>query len=100
MLTIFRFFQLHRAVWLLILTVWHHRHPSVYFVDPKIKQKLVQKHIDFLLNEKLSVLEHIDENLKNETEGVNLTRKMDSFLTISPFNYNWHTQRVFQGEIV
>ena len=100
MLTIFRFFQLHRAIWLLILTVWHHHHPSVYFVDPKIKQKLVQKHIDFLLNEKLSVLEHIDENLKNETEGVNLTRKMDSFLTISPFNYNWHTQRVFQGEIV
>ena len=53
---------------------------SLYFNDTQIHRKSVQKHLGLLLDEKLSFLEHIDENIEKSSIGVNLMRKLNLLL--------------------
>ena len=58
-------------------------HPSLYFNNAWIQQQSGQKHLDFFLDEKLSIVEHIDVKIKKATVGVNLMRKLNLLLPCS-----------------
>ena len=58
-------------------------HPSLYFNNAWIQRQSVQKYLGFFLDEKLSILEHIDVKIKKATVRVNLMRKLNLLLPCS-----------------
>ena len=50
----------------------HTRHPSLCFNNARIQRQFIQKHLGLFLDEKLSILEHIEVKIEKATSGVNL----------------------------
>ena len=59
-------------------------HPSLYFNNARIQRQSVQKHLGLFLDEKLSVLEHIDVKMKKATVGINFMRKPNLYYQVRP----------------
>ena len=52
----------------------HTSHPSLCFNNARIQRQLIQKHLGLFLDEKLSILEHLEVKMEKTTLGVNLMR--------------------------
>ena len=55
-------------------------HPSLYFNNARMQRQSVQTHLDFLLDEKLSCLEHERVKIKEAAIVVNLISKLNPLL--------------------
>ena len=58
-------------------------HPSLYLNNARIQRQSFRKHIGLFLDEKVSLLKHIEVKIKKTTVGVNLLRKLNLLLPLS-----------------
>ena len=55
-------------------------HRTIYFNNVPVKRENIQKHLGLFSDSKLSLFDHINEEIKKATKGVNVIRKMNLLL--------------------